>query len=191
MFKGVLQMALPTSLPTQQPLNWLQRLAAWLFRIDTRQEIIHKAPVYIKGGSPVQFSVVTEPITSREWRPGDQMPAPPPKPTPLGVAKISAPIYGMNVPGMTKPHLRGADSEHFYDFVATKTDWQLIMSRSGWYNIAVSSDEARIKRHQLQIFNWQRTSRGRRIVASKFFATAKEASDFAMQLINIHLSKAR
>jgi hypothetical protein len=164
-------------LPTQQPLNWVQRLAAKIFRIDTRQEIIHKAPVYIKGGSPVQFSVVTEPITSREWRPGDQMPAPPPR------------VVGRAPqPGMTQMHLRGADPQSLYDFVASKTDWQLIISAGDWYNIARSKSEGRRKPYQLQIFDRKR-GRNKQIIASKFFATPNEASDFAMQLINIHLTK--
>ncbi len=118
------------------------------------------------------------------------MPAPPPKPTPLGVAKISAPIYGMNAPGMTQPHLRGADPQSLYDFVASKADWHLIMSGNDWYNIARSKSEGRRKRYQLQIFDRKR-GRNKQIIASKFFASGSEASKFAIAIINIHLSKAR
>ena len=172
------------ALLTQHPLNWLQRLAAWLFRIDTRQQIIHKAPVYIKGGSPVEFSVVTHAKSNGEWRPDKQSAVIPDSwPNPKVVGRAPQ-------PGMTQPHLRGADPQSLYDFVASKADWHLIMSGNDWYNIARSKSEGRRKRYQLQIFDRKR-GRNKQIIASKFFASGSEASEFAIALINIHLSKAR
>jgi hypothetical protein len=190
MFKGVMQMALPT----QQPLNWLQRLAAWLFRIDTRQQIIHKAPVYIKGGSPVEFSVVTEPMTSREWRPGDQMPAPAPK------RHNQRHANGQWKPAEHKPLTKSKIEKRkgwrmnlsamgVYREVAQMSNWDQIVSRPDWYRIYQVNARSGNRSWRVEIVNKHVQPNTR--VKSRTFETQDKAIRFVTQLINIHLSKAR
>jgi len=176
MFKGVMQMALPTS----QPLNWLQRLAAWLFRIklSPKPGVMDTMDLSDVIGKPLRVFRKS----NGEWRPVKQPAVIPDSwPNPKVVGRAPQ-------PGMTKPHLRGADPQSLYDFVASKTDWQLIISAGDWYNIARSKSEGRRKPYQLQIFDRKR-GRNKQIIASKFFATPNEASDYAMAIINIHLTK--
>jgi hypothetical protein len=185
MFKGVMQMALPTS----QPLNWLQRLAAWLFRIDTRQQIIHKAPVYIKGGSPVEFSVVTHAKRNGEWRPVVSTPVEPvrwpPKPTPLGVA----PIHGINktAPKQRKAFTKFLGPQALYNEVAKAYNWEQIISRPNWYRVYKITNKSSKHRKlwQLELHGGSPIQK----IKQRSFNTQEQANKFAMQLINIHLSK--
>jgi len=161
------------ALPTQQPLNWLQRFVAWLFRIDTRQQIIQKAPVYIKGGSPVQFSVVTEPITSREWRPDAQPQASPPK-------RQSKPIT-------RKPHRKNMDPKSLYEDVAQYHNWDDIVAKPNWYRIykLKNSGEYVRKRWQLEIH----AGNPLRKIKQRAFTTQDQASKYVVALINTHFDK--
>jgi hypothetical protein len=187
MFKGVMQMALPKS----QPLNWLQRLAAWLFRIDTTQ------PVTIIYGKPEQGvleSAAKQWPQIGQWRPGDQMPAPPPKRHnqrhPNGQWKLAEqkPLTKSKIE-KRKGWRMNLSAMGVYREVAEMSNWDQIVSRPDWYRIYQVNARSGNRSWRVEIVNKHVQPNTR--VKSRTFETQDKAIKFITQLINIHLSKAR
>jgi hypothetical protein len=160
------------ALPTSQPLNWLQRFAAWLFRIKTTQPV---TIIYGKPEKGVLESAAKQWPQIGQWRPGAHTPAPPPKPNTAKAAKAK-----------TLQRLRDPSPIAFYDWIGTVDDWERIMSEPNWYSISRYSKKKEERDWVFIVYD--RIGRTRKL-KTRFFHSQAQATKFAMALINIHLSK--
>lgn len=160
------------ALPTQQPLNWLQRLAAWLFRIDTDPIIIIRG-LQTDAGAPNRHN---QRHPNGQWRPAAQQQ--------LTIPKKQR----------SKGWKKNMTATAVYKEVALKSNWDQIVSHPEWYKIyQLSAKEG--KRWRVDIVNRYVKPRNAKLkqsstrVKSRQFDKQDQAVRFVSQLINIHLSK--